>query len=261
PHYMANSSGVKINSRPEDWDEASEQLKSIFIEVQAGIIQIVKSFKNHSNALEVEDILKRIETLSLIDHASEYKKESSFVRDGCDKPNAYYSAYNHKITFCPQVLNWPKATLEMIMSHEIAHSFDPCAMSRILIKQSEFRLLGLRETFLSNGFPKNTTFSNRIQQKRSPFYNINQCLSAPDSAHAPVPSIIDIVRATEVSYGNTTPIHAMAIEALLEKEKITYEKRGHAIKKHYAELKYCTEFSGYSYLAEAFSDWISSQYI
>lgn len=63
-------------------------------------------------------------------------KANNLFAGSCSSPNAYYDFSQHEFTICPQLLQTPDASLQMIIAHELGHSIDPCIASYPLEKHS-----------------------------------------------------------------------------------------------------------------------------
>lgn len=111
---------------------------------------------------DAQVLVKRIETLELT--------PPQYPGAECFFPNAYYNPLRHQISVCPQMLNYPKETLAMVLSHEMGHSIDPCMSSKKLVafkKEASFKSSLDKESMqklLENGKIDKRLFSYRTKE-------------------------------------------------------------------------------------------------
>lgn len=114
----------KVRENQKKFQAELTRTYNLFLDAKKDVITVLKKRKNGSNDDEIENLIQRIETIKYM----EPKVESLFA-GSCGSPNAYYNPFNHEFTICPQMLQSPDATLQMIITHELGHSIDPCIAS------------------------------------------------------------------------------------------------------------------------------------
>ncbi len=241
---------------------ASARVEGLFEKVRSKTIQYLQSQANKDNKGEIENFIERVRTVKFVDPYKEHLKDFSLSLQGCDKPNAYYTPYAHSIFFCTQTLNLPRASLYMLIAHELAHTLDPCNASRLFTKTGEhsYMTLGTRESIRSKN-NHSSIHKMAVPQTKYPFNQTLSCMKLRDSAEVPEISVDDIVEATKNSYAGATPITGFTIEAILEIEGESFENRKKALQKYYPQYRYCADFTSFSFMAESFADWFAAEII
>lgn len=245
---------------PQSLKAASQRLEQVFESARRSVLLVLKEQENNDNVKEIDLIMQRVKKVKLLDHETEFSKKYSLVRENCEVPTASFSAYNFQVSFCPQSLGLPELALFTLAAHELTHSFDPCSIQHPIIQEndSSLRLLNTRDSARFNS-KKDAAYLPSILSEKYPFNKILLDLVSPKSVGAFVPTAQDIFEKTQASYSQTFTSHALTIEALLEMNKSTYEKRISVIQKYYPKYKYCADFSGFSFASEAFADWVASK--
>ena len=123
----------KVLANQKKITKALDRAENIFDKSQEKIISYLK--KKISERPDRKDefklMIKRIETISFNKNVNQSAT--------CSGPNAFYDPGTHQFTLCQQILEFPKASLEAILLHELGHSIDPCLVSQDLMTISDIK--------------------------------------------------------------------------------------------------------------------------
>lgn len=258
-HLQLKSNDTNVT--PSTLKQLSRRAESIFQDTRQSVLGLLIELQKTSPSAALENIIQRVKSVKLLDHEKEFSKSYSLLRNGCDLASAYFISSQNQISLCPQLLSFPEPTLFLVLAHEIAHSFDPCSITHHLIETSDLslKLLNSSDTAkLTKKLLNEKVLLPGLSLKTYPFSQALRCLAGKSSVAVTAPSIQDIVERTQHGYTRTNLRHSLTMEALLDIEKTSYEKRASMIQKYHGNFQYCADFSGTNIAAEAFADWIAA---
>lgn len=102
-------------TRPRDL----EGLQSIFAENQAAILELLAQRKSTLPQATYKSLVENISTVTLGNFEDPAVRRA--FPDACNRPNAIYFPSHHRVYVCPNLLDYPKATLKQILAHELGH--------------------------------------------------------------------------------------------------------------------------------------------
>lgn len=111
----------KVVANQQMFQKEIERVYNIFLDTKKEMIAVLNKRRNGNNNAQIDSLIKRIETISYAEPNMKFLASGS-----CPSPNAFYDFMSHQFTICPQMLQAPSATLQMIIAHELGHSIDPC---------------------------------------------------------------------------------------------------------------------------------------
>ncbi|MCO4793885.1 MAG: hypothetical protein KC493_09240 [Bacteriovoracaceae bacterium] len=279
-------SKAKVLENQAKLRKATNRAKSIFKKSQREILVFLKSKKekNPPSADQINQMIKRIETISYDPNVSN--------NASCQGPNAFYNTDQHRFTLCPQIMEFPEATLKAIIVHELAHSIDPCIVSQpfYTIKNvkkhsgGQFDFLRANTAESEDYIPmkevelKHTHFVDYMDQSKArldimyesydltplskgvplaknPFSKSISCLSDPDALGARSSSKEEVKAELEKSLARMKAQGATDADPQYVNLKKSLEKLDNL----YAKIGACSALPGNSQLQEGFSDWLAAE--
>ena len=128
----------KVLKNQKTIKDSFDNAENIFQKSKINIIKMLdqKISKQPAAKAQYTAMKKRIESIRF-----ETPDVGGFMGQmSCPGPNAFYNPASHSFTLCPQILEFPEASLKAIIVHELGHSIDPCIMSQPLLKISNTKL-------------------------------------------------------------------------------------------------------------------------
>lgn len=237
------------------YEKKKKQLSLMFQEVQKDIIELLQARKTGSvlGDKELDAQIQRIKMASL--RQPKIEDLGELFEAGCEAPNAFYDRSRHTVSFCPQILDMPEASLYAVMSHELGHAIDPCVASLALKKNSEGRIFADSEGFLG---PKHSGNLLVAPSKKGAyaFEDVMKCLSSAESMNISMANdkqrTLDEIQRL-ISEAQEDGAEEQYLEPLRE-QRLDAEKL-------YNEYPYCAEPGNGRQLSEAFSDWMSAKLV
>jgi hypothetical protein len=233
-----------LQKNTDSFVRQAARIKEIFEDSKKHVIQVLEKRRTPENSDQISNMITRVKTVAL-SPLKPGQSLSSLAASGCDMPNAYYRLDKHQVIACPQILNFPDATLFGIIAHELGHSIDPCATSFSYTRSSDGKYF-LNETAIerSGSEPASSALPS-IPTEQTPFNNIFSCLESRDSVGAKTPSREQILN---------------FLDAALAKQPSDQrlQKSQELIDSHYEQTKFCSFLTG-SQMQEAAADWMGSQ--
>ncbi len=125
----AGSASALADNRAEYQAQATRAY-GLFQHAKDGIKAMLLARRTKENAAAIDNMISRISTITM----SPVKVEEGFDPEyPCPAPNAFYDPMTHSFKVCPQLLEMPDVALKTIITHELAHSIDPCDLSGPLL--------------------------------------------------------------------------------------------------------------------------------
>lgn len=129
PDYAGSEEKVRANQ--SKIQSELTRTYNLYLDTKKELISVLKNRKNGSNDAEIDNMIERIEKIKYMK-----PKDGRLFAGACRGPNAYYDQFKHEFTICPQLLEAPDATIQMIIAHELGHAIDPCIASYTLKKHT-----------------------------------------------------------------------------------------------------------------------------
>lgn len=249
PHLLYGESGKKYDER---FKTASERAKKTGDDLKKRITVLLEKKRNSENSKIIDNMISRIQRVKI----STFKPKSAdeLYEHGCFFPNAFFSPMTNEVTLCPQMLDVPEGTLDMVLAHELGHAIDPCSVSLEVMKDSSGA-----ESLLPKEWATGKLALSGVRPSKNPFGSAIQCLQTPES--------MDIKRTTNAER------HAELEEFLEDLRKegaddndsvVTSIRNQMRSLQEGEEENYCSEFPEdpkVAYLRESFADWMSTEVI
>ncbi len=229
------------------FQKGKARINGIFLESQQRVIKVLMARKNGTNDAAIESMIQRIRTVTL--EVPDGKDFGQLVSKGCEVPNAAYR-YDHKVVICPQLGNFPEASIMSVVAHELAHAIDPCCGALDLVKTKtgyEVNMDFNPVSLMSVSEKKSSVAVPGILADKNPFSSVISCLQTSDSVGIKAPTVTQL----QESYFK---------EAAGDGQSGFY-KFAQKIPELYPKYGMCENFSGDGRVGEAFADWIGAQVI
>lgn len=206
----------------------------IFSEAKGRIIKILNGRRSKENSREIDNFISRVKAVSLSNSEKDFTGDDTDLFGGtiCESANAFYAPSDHKITICPQMMNYPDAGLFSIIAHELGHSIDPCFSAIPISKEGNKFFMDNPMSLVDRDAKRKAYFAANAPQK-NPFGSVISCLQS----------------STSINIKNPTK----------EEVNMMFADRRAVTEKHYGDLQYCGFFTGKGHVQESFADWISSE--
>lgn len=248
PHsFGLGEEDVKKNQ--EEYEKGLRRLNELLPKVQEMVTNLLNEKRDATNSDKIEKMIERIKKVKLNDGG--FGKRELI---GCDLPNATYHTETHSIKICPQLFKNPLPDLVAILSHEMAHSIDPCFLSGDFLTKvnngSKKHSIDLRY-IIDRFLPDDEERKSGILPSNNPYKSAIACLTTKESIGAQTPIANDVKkRLTEQL--NANPLGY----------RDTQEKRDQRIKDQTEIEVACGSYeAGVSSLGEAFADYISAKVV
>ncbi len=124
-HLGMTTSAAKLAENQNRYQIAANRSENILKSAQESLISILKRKRNTQNQKAIDEMIHRIETVSLNFQELPYGVEGNF----CPGPNAFYNPNTHSMNLCPQILELPEISLKTVIAHELGHAIDPCIIT------------------------------------------------------------------------------------------------------------------------------------
>jgi hypothetical protein len=248
--------GPQLNKNYLRYEAEGKRSEKIFNDAQERIVKLLGSRRTSENAEGTDEMITRIKAVKFNIPKSNYEI-STLAADGCEIPNAFYSAGTHTVTICPQMMNLPDAAIFSIISHELGHSIDPCQSAKPYVQNGD--KIAVENPFYSLYTPANQDsyfIFKAISAAKNPLKEVITCLQTKESLGVVIPSLKvaqDYRRESLLrQMGGTS---AQMNPAMAQ----TFEEQDRSIRMQYETYKTCAELTGHGHMQEGFSDWIATQ--
>lgn len=255
------SSPEEVARKAAYYAELQAKAERVFERARESIRRIVKAREARMNVAEIGNVLTRVNALKI--------EVGRLDSDGgeCSGPDAFFSPGAHKIVLCPEYAELPEFSLLEILSHEVAHSFDPCSLQGTFLNTAAPGSTGstywtvVEPLELPEGKkPSGKVVLRGVGLEKNPFASALNCLASKDSIHARVTSREDVNRLAQElrtlrdvakakgAHDGAPAVHRA--ERALEK-----------LSNLAPDFLACSNFPAAhrSQIQESFSDWISTQ--
>ena len=174
---------------------------------------------------------------------------------GCFFPNASFDPLANTVTLCPQMLDTPKGTLDLVLAHEFGHAIDPCIVGLELLKDPK----NGNEMLMPSEWAVGKQLLAGVGASKNPFGTVIQCMQSPES--------MDIKRTTNAErYADLEEfLEDLRKEGVEESDTVFTDTQKEMRKFQPGEEEdYCPGSVAdpkVGYLREAFSDWLATEVI
>lgn len=249
----------KMREHHERVQKGLTRTQKIVTDVQNRLVQFLRDRKTPSNAREMDNLIARVRAIQFQTPPLD-KTMAELEAYGCSSANAYFEFNENAIRVCPQMMNFPEATLFSILAHELGHAIDSCVTS------FDFSATGrIPAEWMGYEKSQEPIKISSIPLAKHPFKDTLRCLQSPDSIGARIPSLKDMIGNIDKEFEMAKKNYEAAGISMSAEEqaqaKTNFKEQKEQIKKNYKNFQHCKEFSKSADLQESFGDWISSEMV
>ncbi len=275
--------------------KAEERVNKIFSSTKKDVISMldIKAKQQPQFKKQYNEMKKRVSSVKFFPNHNSYKKYATKLLGGqqvnscAGGPNAFYNPAIHSASVCPQMLEYPEISIKEILSHEIAHSIDPCNMAAPLLKIQQKNNIQLQNNNpaeniyikpsivenlstasstayivekLSTASSTASIVSTPVNFENSPAFNTVKCLSKKNSLN--------------IRRFNKEEIIALVNKEIKKNKDFNANSRNHQltalikskkdIQNNFYNLEACNQLPnihGVSQISEGWSDWLGAEVV
>lgn len=242
----------------ELWKKENARVTKLYEETKARLVKVLSARKNGQNDSQIDTMIKRVQTVKM--KMPPVGNVEKMVTEGCESPNAFYAIDDHTFTLCPQTFNFPDASLMSTISHELAHSIDPCHCAQDLVKDGDSYGVDYAYDPIQKKALAPKTSNPEVKGMglaSNPMASVISCLQSDSSIGVKMPTVQELqkdldqyakgLKKESGGLSNSNPA-IQDIKAQRDQIPKLYDRYGG-----------CEIFTENGHIGEAFADWASAQ--